>query len=145
MPYSDKAFDLGLSSHFLLMYTMLGYDFHINAISEMLRVCKEIRIFPIVDLDANKTELISSVISYFKEKNIVYSRKPARAANKLSDDEDMSAVEEESYAYYRRALETGEHIAYLVYDNGDFVGAGGVSFYQVMPPTIIQQVKRLTL
>ena len=71
MPYSDKAFDLGLSSHFLLMYTMLGYDFHIKAISEMLRVCKEIRIFPIVDLDANKTELISAVISYFKEKNVV--------------------------------------------------------------------------
>ena len=45
----------------------------------------------------------------------------------------MSVVEEESKAYYRRALETGEHIAYLVYDNGAFVGAGGVSFYQVMP------------
>ena len=56
-----------------------------------------------------------------------------RAANKLSDDEDMSVVEEESYVYYRRALETGEHIAYLVYDNGKFIGAGGVSFYQVMP------------
>ena len=55
-----------------------------------------------------------------------------RAANKLSDDEDMSVVEE-SKAYYGRALETGEHIAYLVYDNGAFVGAGGVSFYQVMP------------
>ena len=73
-----------------------------------------------------------------------------RAANKLSDDVDMSVVEEESYAYYsddvdmsvveeesyayyRRALENGEHIAYLVYDNGTFIGAGGVSFYQVMP------------
>ena len=56
-----------------------------------------------------------------------------RAANKLPDDEDMSVVEKESYAYYRRALEPGEHIAYLVYDNGAFVGAGGVSFYQVMP------------
>ena len=56
-----------------------------------------------------------------------------RAANKLSDDEDMSVVEEESKAYYGRALGTGEHIAYLVYDNGAFVGAGGVSFYQVMP------------
>lgn len=30
-------------------------------------------------------------------------------------------------------METGEHIAYLVYDNGKFIGAGGVSFYQVMP------------
>ena len=29
LPYSDKTFDIGLSSHFLLMYTMLGYDFHI--------------------------------------------------------------------------------------------------------------------
>ena len=56
-----------------------------------------------------------------------------RAANKLSDNVDMSVVEQESFAYYKRALETGEHIAYLVYDNGTFVGAGGVSFYQVMP------------
>ncbi len=56
-----------------------------------------------------------------------------RAANKLSDDVDMSLVEKESYAYYKRALESGEHIAYLVFDNDKFIGAGGVSFYQVMP------------
>lgn len=56
-----------------------------------------------------------------------------RAANKLSNDVDMSLVEKESYEYYKSALETGEHVAYLVYDNGAFVGAGGVSFYQVMP------------
>ena len=56
-----------------------------------------------------------------------------RAANKLSDDEDMSVVVQESYAYYKRALVTGEHIAYLVYDADQFIGAGGVSFYQVMP------------
>ena len=54
-------------------------------------------------------------------------------ANKLSNDVDMSLVEKESYEYYKSALETGEHIAYLVYDNGSFIGAGGVSFYQVMP------------
>ena len=45
----------------------------------------------------------------------------------------MSVAEKESYAYYKRSLVTGEHIAYLVYDNGTFTGAGGVSFYQVMP------------
>lgn len=56
-----------------------------------------------------------------------------RAANKLSDDIDMLKVEQESYAYYKRALGSGEHFAYLVYDNGTFIGAGGVSFYQVMP------------
>ena len=52
---------------------------------------------------------------------------------KLSNDVDMSLVEKESYEYYKSALETGEHIAYLVYDNETFIGAGGVSFYQVMP------------
>ena len=51
----------------------------------------------------------------------------------MSDDVYMSLVEQETCAYYKRALETGEHIAYLVYDNGTFIGAGGVSFYQVMP------------
>ncbi len=67
LPYENDHFDLGLSSHFLLMYTALGYDFHIAAITEMLRVCKEIRIFPIVDLDAEKTELTSKVIKHFGE------------------------------------------------------------------------------
>ena len=45
----------------------------------------------------------------------------------------MDAVERESYAYYNRALKKVEHIAYLVYDNEKFIGAGGVSFYQVLP------------
>lgn len=67
LPYEEDHFDIGLSSHFLLMYTSLGYDFHIAAMSEMLRVCKEIRVFPIVDLDANKTDLINNVIGFFKK------------------------------------------------------------------------------
>ena len=56
-----------------------------------------------------------------------------RAANKLSDDTDMSEVEKESYNYYQKALSDGSHIAYLVFDVSRFVGAGGVSFFQVMP------------
>ncbi len=67
LPFEDDFFDLGLSSHFLLMYTSLGLDFHIKAMEEMLRVCREIRIFPIVDLDAEKTELIGDVIGYFQK------------------------------------------------------------------------------
>lgn len=63
----DKHFDIGLSSHFLLMYTSLGYDFHIAAISEMLRICKEVRIFPICDLDGKDSEMTKEVIGYFKK------------------------------------------------------------------------------
>lgn len=49
------------------MYTGLGNDFHIASITEMLRVCKEVRIFPIVDLDAYETELTGDVIRYFQK------------------------------------------------------------------------------
>ena len=56
-----------------------------------------------------------------------------RAANKLSDDVDMSIVKEESYRYYQDALTNDTHIAYLVFDDDEFVGAGGISFFKVMP------------
>ena len=55
------------------------------------------------------------------------------AANKLTNDVDMAQVEKESYEYYKRAIATEEHIGYLVYDGETFIGAGGISFYQVMP------------
>ena len=64
--YADYTFDIGLSSHFLLMYTALGYDFHIQSIDEMLRICREIRITPIVDLDGNPKELTEKVINHYK-------------------------------------------------------------------------------
>lgn len=56
-----------------------------------------------------------------------------RAANKLPPDTDMSEVKRQSYEYYRQALSDGTHTAYLVFDGSRFVGAGGVSFYRVMP------------
>ena len=56
-----------------------------------------------------------------------------RAANQLSQDVDMTEVEEQSYEYYKRALYDGSHTAYLVFEENDFVGAGGISFFQVMP------------
>ncbi len=56
-----------------------------------------------------------------------------RAANKLSDDVNMSVVKEESYRYYQDALTNDSHVAYLVFDDDEFVGAGGISFFKVMP------------
>ena len=56
-----------------------------------------------------------------------------RAANRLSADTDMEEVREQSYNYYKKALLDGTHTAYLVFDGDAFIGAGGVSYYQVMP------------
>ena len=87
LPYPDSSFDIGLSSHFLLLYTALGLDFHIAAISEMLRVCKEVRIFPLCDLDSNASQLTSDVIGHFSKAYDVHIRQTGyefqKNANKL--------------------------------------------------------------
>lgn len=56
-----------------------------------------------------------------------------RAANELDESVDMSMVEQQSYDYYKEMLEDNKHVAYLVFDKDKFVGAGGVSFFRVMP------------
>jgi hypothetical protein len=63
--YDNLEFNLGLSSHFLILYSQLGLDFHIRSISEMLRICKEIRIFPILNLNASKSEVLEDIITHF--------------------------------------------------------------------------------
>ena len=56
-----------------------------------------------------------------------------RAANGLADSADMSEVEKQSRAYYEKALADGTHTALLASDHGQFIGAGGISYYRVMP------------
>jgi GNAT superfamily N-acetyltransferase len=56
-----------------------------------------------------------------------------RAANLLGEDVDMSEVAAQSEAYYRDALFDATHTAILAFDGDALVGAGGVSYYRVMP------------
>lgn len=69
--FDDLAFDLGLSSHFLILYSQLGFDFHMASMTEMLRICKEVRIFPILDLNANKSELLDDLTKHFNKDYLV--------------------------------------------------------------------------
>ena len=55
------------------------------------------------------------------------------AANGLPEETDMTAVKTASRDYYRAALSDGSHAAWLVFDGDTWIGAGGVSFYQIMP------------
>ena len=56
-----------------------------------------------------------------------------KAANKLPEDTDMSEIERQSREYYKKALADGSHTAYLVFDGEKLIGAGGISYYTVMP------------
>jgi hypothetical protein len=54
LPFKNGTFDLALCSHFLFLYDDPGLAFHLTAIREMLRVAREVRIFPLNDMHHNK-------------------------------------------------------------------------------------------
>lgn len=69
LPFTNNQFDISLSSHFLFLYTdNLSLDFHIVSIKEMLRVSNEVRIFPILDLNANQSMYLDKVVEKFNDK-----------------------------------------------------------------------------
>lgn len=68
LPSSDACFDLALCSHLLFLYTtQLGLAFHQSAIREMCRVAAEVRIFPLMMLDASRSPYVDPVQSEFSE------------------------------------------------------------------------------
>jgi hypothetical protein len=68
LPFGDQAFDLALSSHFLFLYTdSLTLDFHISAIAEMMRVAREVRIFPLLDMNARESCYLLEVLGTFQK------------------------------------------------------------------------------
>jgi SAM-dependent methyltransferase len=70
LPFADGQFDLALSSHFLFLYSEhLSCDFHLQALQEMLRVAREIRVFPLLTLDAKPSPHLESVMDFFKQNN----------------------------------------------------------------------------
>jgi hypothetical protein len=63
LPYRDGEFELGLCSHLLFLYSdQLDQQFHLNAIREMLRVCQEVRIFPLLTLMLDPSPHLDPVI-----------------------------------------------------------------------------------
>jgi hypothetical protein len=68
LPFADQTFDLALSSHFLFLYTdNLTFEFHVSAILEMLRVAHEVRIFPLLDVNAQVSRYLNGVLETFQK------------------------------------------------------------------------------
>lgn len=68
LPFEDNQFDLSLSSHFLFLYTdNLSLEFHIQSINEMLRISREVRIFPLLDVNTKRSPYVDEVIGRYIE------------------------------------------------------------------------------
>ncbi|BAY78527.1 hypothetical protein NIES25_50020 [Nostoc linckia NIES-25] len=69
LAYDNQEFDIALCSHLLFLYSdHLDYDFHLNSVGEMLRIAKEIRIFPLISLMLNPSQHLEKIIRYYSAK-----------------------------------------------------------------------------
>ncbi|MGF1600603.1 MAG: class I SAM-dependent methyltransferase [Thermosynechococcaceae cyanobacterium] len=67
LPFTDHQFDLALCSHFLFLYSAhLDEAFHQKAIQEMLRVSKEVRIFPVLTLMRERSPYLDAILHTYK-------------------------------------------------------------------------------
>lgn len=67
LPFADQAFDLALCSHFLFLYT-LQFDlaFHRDAVRELCRVARDVRIFPLLALGGEPSPYLAPVAAEFR-------------------------------------------------------------------------------
>lgn len=71
--FKDNAFDLAWSSHFLFLYSEhFNEEFHKQAIAEMLRVSKEVRIFPLLTLNNTRSPHLEMVFEHLNKNGYNY-------------------------------------------------------------------------
>ncbi|MEI7026818.1 methyltransferase domain-containing protein [Paenibacillus sp. y28] len=84
LPYADHTFSLVLCSHFLFLYqAQFSHEFHLEAVRELLRVCRpggEVRIYPLLSLKwegyPRMNELLAGVESMAGRMEMLPSKLP---------------------------------------------------------------------
>ena len=68
LPFGDQTFDLALCSHFLFLYSdYLSAEFHYQAIQQMLRTAREVRVFPLLTLGRQPSPYLDEVSERFRQ------------------------------------------------------------------------------
>ncbi|HIH64736.1 hypothetical protein [Methanothermobacter sp. KEPCO 2] len=78
LPFSDLQFDLVLSANLLFLYEeKLSYRFHVEAVREMLRVGREVRIFPVTNIHRRRRSIyLQGIMDEFADHEILIQRVP---------------------------------------------------------------------
>jgi hypothetical protein len=62
LPFSNRAFDLAVVSHFLFLYSdHFDAAFHVDSIIELCRVAREVRVFPVIALAGHRSQYVDVV------------------------------------------------------------------------------------
>ncbi|MGL5943207.1 MAG: SAM-dependent methyltransferase [Waterburya sp.] len=68
--FSDHQFKLCLCSHFLFLYSdQLSWDFHLDSMYELLRVSQEVRIFPLLKLNCERSPYLDPIMQDLVKQN----------------------------------------------------------------------------
>lgn len=63
LEFADQQFDLCLCSHLLFLYSdQLSLDFHLESIHRLLQIAAEVRIFPLLKLDCERSPYVEIVV-----------------------------------------------------------------------------------
>jgi SAM-dependent methyltransferase len=64
LPFRERQFDLALVSHLLFLYGhALDAGFHVAALVELARVAREVRVFPLLDLEGRRSPHLAAVVA----------------------------------------------------------------------------------
>jgi ubiquinone/menaquinone biosynthesis C-methylase UbiE len=71
LPFENGQFDLALCSHFLFAYShLLSEEFHRSAITEMCRVAKEVRVFPLLQsFSGEESHHLNPIVTELKKRS----------------------------------------------------------------------------
>lgn len=82
LPFENDTFSLVTCSHFLFLYAeQFGFEFHKQALLELMRVCKpggEVRIYPLSTLKWNHYEQLDQLLEVIKEAGGKPSKHPSK-------------------------------------------------------------------
>ena len=77
LPFADGSFELGLSSHFLFLYSeQFDLAFHLDALREMLRAAEEVRVFPLLQVGGAPSPHLQAAIEAMRSEGVAAAVEP---------------------------------------------------------------------
>lgn len=71
LPFTDQQFDLALCSHYLFLYSeQVNYQQHLASLKELIRVAREVRIYPLIPLNGQSSPHLEPIIKEFENINV---------------------------------------------------------------------------
>jgi hypothetical protein len=74
LPFASNSFDLALCSHFLFLYgDHLSLEFHKEAADELCRVAREVRLFPLLNYNAEPSPFVTPLVEHLQNTGRAFS------------------------------------------------------------------------